>query len=65
MEKRRTIVVPPEKKKRKADVFQRVLVGIIRNIQELWLERNTDRRQPLQGQKRLARIIEATGTVTD
>ena len=56
---------PPEKKKRKADVFQRVFAGIIRIIRELWLERNTDRHQPLQGQKRIARITEATRTVTD
>ena len=65
MKKRRTTVEEPEKKKRKADVFQRVLAGIIRIIRELWLERNTDRHQPLQGQKRIARITEATRTVTD
>ena len=63
--KRRTRVEAPETKKRKADVFQRVLARIIRIIRELWLERNTDRHQPLQGQKRIARIIEATRTVTD
>ena len=39
--------------------------GIIRISQELWLERNTDRHQPLQGQKRITRITEATRTVTD
>ena len=55
----------PEKKVRKADVFQRVFAGIIRIIRELWLERNTDRHQPLQGQKRMAKITEATRTVTD
>ena len=55
----------PEKKVRKADVFQRVFAGIIRIIRELWLERNTDRHQPLQGQKPLAKITEATKTVTD
>ena len=65
MKKRRTTVEPPEKKKQKADIFQRVFAGIIRIIRELWLERNTDRHQPLQGQKRIARIIEATRTVTD
>ena len=63
--KKKTSVVPPEKKKRKADVFQRVFTGIIRIIRELWLERNTDRHQPLQGQKRIARITEATRTVTE
>ena len=36
-------------------------VGVIR---ELWLKRNTDRHQPIQGQKRIARITEATRTVT-
>jgi len=46
-------------------VFQRVFEGITRIIQELWLERNTDRHQPLQGQNRIARITEATRTVTD
>ena len=55
----------PEKQVRKADVFQRVFAGIIRIIRELWLERNMDRHQPLQGQKRLAKITEATRTVTD
>ena len=59
------MVEKPEKKVRKADVFQRVFAGIIRIIRELWLERNTDRHQPLQGQKRLAKITEATRTVTD
>ena len=63
--KRKTTVKKIEKKKRKADVFQRVLAGIIRIIRKLWLERNTDRHQPLQGQKRIARITEATRTVTD
>ena len=42
-----------------------MFAGIIRIIWELWLERNTDRHQPLQGQKRIARITEATRTVTD
>jgi len=55
----------PEKQVRKTDVFQRVFAGIIRIIRELWLERNMDRHQPLQGQKRLAKITEATQTVTD
>ena len=32
---------------------------------ELWLERNTDRHRPLQGQKRIAKITEATQTVTE
>ena len=52
-------VEKPEKKVRKADAFQRVFVGIIRIIRELWLERNTDRHQPQQGQKRMANITEA------
>ena len=34
-------------------------------IRELWLERNTDRRQPIKGQQCMARITEATRTVTD
>ena len=34
-------------------------------IRELWLERNTDRHQPIKGQQRMARITEATRTVTD
>ena len=38
---------------------------IIRIIKELWLERNKDRHRPLQGQKRVARITEATRTVTE
>jgi len=42
-----------------------MLAGIIRIIRELWLERNMDRHQPLQGQKRIARITEAARTVTD
>ena len=56
---------PPEKKIRKADVFQQVFEGITQVIRELWLERNTDRHQPLQGQKQIARITETTQTVTD
>ena len=63
--KRKTTVDKPAKTKCKADVFQRMLAGIIRIILELWLERNTDCHQPLQGQKRIAKIIEATQTVTD
>ena len=66
MKKKRTTVEPPEKKIQKADVFQRVFKGIIiRIIRELWLERNTDRHQQLQGQKRIVRITEATLTVTE
>ena len=65
MKKKRTTVEPPEKKIRKADVFQRVFEGIIRIIRELWLEHNTDCHQPLQGQKRIVRITEATQTVTE
>ena len=65
MKKKRTTVEPPQKNKRKADVFQQVFEGITRIIQELWLERNTDRHQPIQRQKRIARITEATRTVTD
>ena len=34
-------------------------------IRELWLERNTDRHQPIKEQQRIARITEATQTVTD
>ena len=55
----------PEKQVRKADVFQRVFAGIIRIIRELWLERNMDRHQPLQGQKLLAKITKSTQTVTE
>ena len=39
--------------------------GIILIIRELWLERNTDRHRPLQGQQRIAKITIATQTVTD
>ena len=39
--------------------------GITRIIRELWLERNANRHQPLQGQKRIARITKASQTVTD
>ena len=49
--KRQRTMEKPEKKVRKADVFQRVFAGIIRIIRELWLERNTDCHQPQQGQK--------------
>ena len=54
-----------KKTKQKADVFQRVFESIMKIIRELWLERNTDQHQPLQGQKRIAKLIEATQTVTD
>ena len=57
--------VPQKKQKQKADVFQRVFEGIIRIIRELWLERNTDRHRSLQGQQYIAKITEATQTVTD
>ena len=56
---------PPPPKKRKVDVFQRVFQEIVLIIRELWLERNTDRHQPIKGQQRTARITEATRTVTD
>ena len=58
-------IEPPPKKKRKADVFQRVFQGIVRVVREMWLERNTDRHNPLQGQKRITKITEATQTVTE
>ena len=58
-------IKPPPKKKCKADVFQRVFQGKVRVIQEMWLEPNTDRHNPLQGQKRIAKITEATRTVTE
>ena len=58
-------IEPPPKKKRKADVFQRVFQEIVLIIRELWLERNTDRHQPIKGQQRIARITEATRTVTE
>jgi len=48
------------KKKQKADVFQKVFESITKIILELWLKRNTDRHLPLQGQKRMAKITEAT-----
>ena len=59
------VIEPPPKTKRKADVFQRVFQGIVRVVREMWLERNTDRYNPLQGQKRIAKITEATRTVTE
>ena len=58
-------IEPPPKKKRKADVFQRVFQEIVLIIRELWLERNTDRHQPIKGQQQIARITEATRTVTE
>jgi len=54
-----------KKPKQKADVFQRVFESIMKTVRELWLERNTDRHRPLQGQKRIAKLTEATQTVTD
>ena len=57
--------VPQKKKKQKADVFQRVFESIMKIIRELCLERNTDRHRPLQGQKRIAKLTEATQTVTE
>ena len=59
------VIKPPPKKKRKADVLKRVFQGIVRVIREMWLERNTDRHNPLQGQKRIAKITETTRTVTE
>ena len=63
--KKKKTTEPQKKQKQKADVFQRVFEGIIRIIRKLWLERNTDRHQPLQGQQRIAKITEVTRTVTD
>ena len=54
-----------KKQKQKTDVFQRMFVNITKIIKKLWLERNTDHHRPLQEQKRIAKIIEATQTVTD
>ena len=56
--------VPQKKQKQKADVFRRVFKSIIWIIRELWLEHNMDRHRPLQLQKRMAKITEATQTVT-
>ena len=56
---------PKKKQKQKADVFQRVFESITKIIRELWLECNTDCHRPLQGQKRIAKITEATRTVTN
>ena len=63
--KKRKTEKPQKKQKQKADVFQSMFESIIQIIRELWLEHNTDRHQPLQGQKRIAKIKEATWTVTD
>ena len=65
MQKKKTALEPPPKKKYKADVFQRVFLEIVGVIRELWLERNTDRHQPIQGQQQIARLTEATRTVTE
>ena len=54
-------ILGPNETNEEDDEFQ----GIVRIIREMWLERNTDRHQPLQGQKRIARITEATRTVTE
>ena len=55
----------PPKKEHKVDVFQRVFQGIVRVVREMWLERNTDMHNLLQGQKRIAKITEATRTVSE
>ena len=47
----------PKPTKHKADVFQRVFKGITVIIRELWLERNTDRHQPIKGQQRHCKIF--------
>ena len=54
-----------KKTKQKVDVFQKVFKSIPKIFQELWFERNIDRHRPLQGQKRMAKITEATQTVID
>ena len=46
------------------DVFRRVFENITKIIRGLWLERNMDHHRPLQGQKRITKITEATQTVT-
>ena len=52
-------------KEHEADVFQRVFKAITVIIRVLWLERNTDCHQPIKSQQCMARITEATQTVTD
>ena len=51
--------------KRKTDVFQRVFNSITKIIHELWLERNNDQHNPLQGQQQMAKLNKATRTVED
>ena len=46
-------------------MFQIVFDAITGIVQELWLERNTNRHNPIQEQKQMAKITEATQTVTD
>ena len=43
-------VEQPKPQKHIADVFQRVFKEITVIIREMWLERNTDRHQPIKGQ---------------
>ena len=50
----------PKKTKQKENVFQRMFKSITKIIRELWLEQHTDRHRPLQGQKRMAKITDAT-----
>ena len=53
------------KNKHKADVFQRVCQSTTKTIQELWHEQNTNKYRPFQGKKRMAKITEATQTITE
>lgn len=52
-----------KKKKSKTDNLQVLFTKVSKIIHELWLERNTDRHNPTNGQLRIAKIMEPTREV--
>ena len=60
-----TKLTPNSPLKRKTDVFQRVFDLTTTIVHEMWLERNKDRHEPMQGQQRIAKLTEATQTVEE
>ena len=58
-----TTLKPKKSPKRRTDVFQQVFNKTTTIIHEMWLERNKDRHEPMQGQLRIAKLTEATRTV--
>ena len=67
---KRTTEIPKKKKKKtikprqNTDIFQRLFAAITIIIQELWLERNTNRHNPAKGQLQMAKITKVECTVT-